>query len=64
VFYIFLIKLHALCVGVLLTFDFFSVFIMVDNFAGVPAKGSGDQEQEVAEAQDARLKARLDELQA
>ena len=37
---------------------------MVDNFAGVPAKGSGDQEQEVAEAQDARLKARLDELQA
>ncbi len=31
---------------VLLTFDFFfSVFIMVDNVAGLPAMGSGDQEQ-------------------
>ncbi len=53
--------------GCVVSFRFFSVFIMVDNVAGVPAKGSGDQEQEVptlAEAQDARLKARFDELQA
>ncbi len=58
-FHIFLIKLHALCVGVLLTFDF-SVFIMVDNVAGVPAMGSGDQEQEVptpAEDPDAQFRA-------
>ncbi len=64
-FYIFLIKLHALYVGVLLTFDFFSVFIMVDNVASAPAMGPVDQEQEVptlAEAKNARLKDRLDEL--